>query len=386
VRRPTPLPPPVRRTDAPAADATFEDPRESEPRGVAADLRARFGGAWGRVTGDEAADRDPESDVASDLGPGPSDPNGLDAGRAGFGAGRAPEAEWPGLDGSDAGLPTGETASAGATAADAEAAGTEAPDAETPDRPLTARDVWAAARARRKALRAEVRRFTVRQRRRRMAWLIGIGAVVLTVLGTVAAAYSPLFAVRDIEVVGTSMLDQAQVTEALEGQLGTPLPLVDSSEVKAALVAFPLVESYTLEARPPHSLVVRIVERTPIGTVESASGFTLMDAAGVALATTEDRPDGYPVLNVSGGVHSKAFAAAGAVFRSLPDDLAKRVTKVSATTPNDVTLTLSDPKTTVVWGTSDDAAYKAVVLEAAMKAAPDRSRYDVSAPNAVVTR
>ena len=32
------------------------------------------------------------------------------------------------------------------------------------------RDVWRAARARRKALRAEVRRFTVRQRRRRMVW------------------------------------------------------------------------------------------------------------------------------------------------------------------------------------------------------------------------
>jgi hypothetical protein len=34
-------------------------------------------------------------------------------------------------------------------------------------------------------------------------------------------------------------------------------------------VKFPLVESYALEARPPHELVVRIVERTPIGSIQT---------------------------------------------------------------------------------------------------------------------
>ena len=39
--------------------------------------------------------------------------------------------------------------------------------------PVRLREVWAAARARRKALRAEVRRFTGRQRRKRLLWLGG---------------------------------------------------------------------------------------------------------------------------------------------------------------------------------------------------------------------
>ena len=79
-----------------------------------------------------------------------------------------------------------------------------APDAE-PDgrgRPVRLRDVWAAARARRKALRAEVRRFTGRQRRRRALWLGGAASVVLLVLATLGAAYSPLFAVEQIRIVG----------------------------------------------------------------------------------------------------------------------------------------------------------------------------------------
>lgn len=142
----------------------------------------------------------------------------------------------------------------------AESNGT-APDAAA-DRPLGVRDVWAAARARRRALRREVRRFTVRQRRRRYAWLGALAAVVLLGVGAVGAAYSPLFAVSKITVIGTQKLAPAAIEQALAGEMGTPLALVDSSAVKAALVSFPLVESYSIEARPPQELVVRIIERT----------------------------------------------------------------------------------------------------------------------------
>ena len=211
------------------------------------------------------------------------------------------------------------------------------------------RTVWSAARARRRALRAEVRRFTARQRRRRRLWA-GVGAaLVLLVLGTLGAAYSPLFAVERVSVIGTSALDADAVESALSGQVGTPLPLVDASVVKAQLVAFPLIESYTLEARPPHELIVRIVERTPIGAIEAAAGYTIVD-----------RDDTKPW----GGY----------------------VTAIAATTPNDVTLTLGGTGTTVVWGDAHESAMKALVLATTMKARPpaEVTSYDVSSPAAVV--
>lgn len=250
------------------------------------------------------------------------------------------------------------------------------------------RDVWAAARARRRALRAEVRRFTAGQRRRRMLWIGVAAALVLLVLGTLGAAYSPLFAVQRVQVVGTSGLDAGVVEEALSDQIGVPLPLVDSSAVKAALVQFPLVETYTLEARPPHDLVVRIVERTPIGALRSAAGYTLVDAAGVALSTTPDPPAGHPVIEVTGGIGSPAFEAIGTVFRALPEDIRTQVTGMTATTANDVTLALGASGTAVVWGNADDSQYKAVVLEAAMAARPPDGvyTYDVSSPGALVVR
>ena len=265
------------------------------------------------------------------------------------------------------------------------------PDAAAPvpdDAPLRLRDVWRAARARRKALRAEVRRFTVRQRRRRAAWLGALSAVVLLVLATLGAAYSPLFAVEQIRVVGTSQLDAAAVQDALGSQLGTPLPLVDESAVKAALIGFPLVETYALEARPPHELVVRIVERTPIGVVTTRAGYTVVDAAGVALSTTAAMPAGMPVLTITGGTDSAAFASAGLVMRALPESIRTQVTAVSASSPDDVTLTLGGTNTQVVWGSAEDSALKAVVLETTMRARPPASvtAYDVSSPRAVVVR
>ena len=209
---------------------------------------------------------------------------------------------------------------------------------------------------------------------------------MLVALGSVGAAYSPLFAVETITVAGAEQLDTAAVSDALSSQLGTPLPLVDESAIKAALVAFPLVESYTVEARPPHDLIVRVVERTPIGVIASPAGFTLVDAAGVALSTTQTPAPGRPVLEITGGTASDAFEAVGHVLRSLPDTIMSQVTAASATTPNDVTLTLGGTGTKIVWGNADESSNKSVALAAAMQSRPPDtvSRYDVSSPSAVV--
>lgn len=254
--------------------------------------------------------------------------------------------------------------------------------------PVGWRDVWRAARSRRKALRAEVRRFTVRQRRRRIVWLSAAASLVLVTIATVGAAYSPLFAVQQITVVGTSQLSATDVEAALDGQRGTPLAAIDASSIKAALVAFPLVESYTLEARPPHELVVRIVERTPIGVISGAAGYTLVDAAGVALSTSPTPPAGYPLIDATGGEDGVAFAAIGKTMRALPADLRAQVTKVEAKTADDVTLTLGGTNTRVVWGSAEESALKALVLQKLTATRPPDgvAVYDVSSPEVPVIR
>ncbi|WP_261167337.1 FtsQ-type POTRA domain-containing protein [Microbacterium sp. Marseille-Q6965] len=261
-------------------------------------------------------------------------------------------------------------------------------DGDPAERPIGWRELWRASRARRRALRAEIRRFTARTRRRRW-YAIGAGAALLLLVGgSVGAAYSPLFAVRDVIVVGAETLDEAAVETALAPQMGRPLPLVDHSEVRAALLGFPLIETYAIEARPPHDLVIRIVERTPVGVIQTEAGFTLVDAAGVALSTTAEQPPGQPLISVDAGPGSPSFAAVGQVLRSLPEDLHAQVSAATASTPQDVRLTLGATGTEVVWGTDEKSAMKALTLQQTMVARPPDgvAVYDVSSPEAVVVR
>ncbi|GAA2888641.1 FtsQ-type POTRA domain-containing protein [Microbacterium esteraromaticum] len=246
-------------------------------------------------------------------------------------------------------------------------------------------EVWRAARARRKALRAEIRRFTQRSRRRRFIVWGSVGAVVALVLGSVIAAYSPMFAVEKITVAGAKTIDPAVVQQSLSDQIGAPLALVDADEVKSALGGFPIIESYALEVRPPRELLVRIVERTPIGAIRDADGYAVVDAAGVVLSSSAQLPEGRPELEITGGIDSAAFRSAGLVMRSLPADLRATVTTVRATSGDDVTLRLADGKT-VVWGSEKDSVLKAAVLVRLIAASPESKAFDVSSPTVPVVR
>ncbi|NQX10646.1 FtsQ-type POTRA domain-containing protein [Microbacteriaceae bacterium VKM Ac-2855] len=248
---------------------------------------------------------------------------------------------------------------------------------------------WALARAarrRRRYERGEVRRFTKRSRHRRTVLLTIVGALLLLVLAVAVAAYSPLMSVRTIEVDGASRVDADDIRSALASEMGVPLTLVDRAEVGDALADFPLIQSYAVEASPPDTLLVRIIERTPVGVLENAGVFTLVDAAGVTIESGAAAPAGYPVITTpSGNWTGDAFAAVATVVRSLPGDLDGQVAAASATTANDVTLTLVSGAT-VVWGSADDSALKAVVLDDLMTATDPAgvAQYNVSSPSSAV--
>jgi cell division protein FtsQ len=260
--------------------------------------------------------------------------------------------------------------------------------------PTSAPDVRSAARllrrARRQRLRAEraeVRRFTKHVRRRRIAVL-----VTLAVIGSLAAvvalgAFSPLFALRTIEVQGASRVDPAQIVEGLSGELGRPLPLVSEDEVRDALAGFTYIERYTTESRPPDTLVVRIVERTPIALVADGAGFALVDSAGVTLESSPTRIQGAPVVDLQGAtVADVPFTAAAEVLVALPPELRAQVDTVTARTTDDVSLVLNGGQR-VVWGSADDSVRKARLLAALLRQEPSTvTEYDVSSPGVGIIR
>ncbi len=247
----------------------------------------------------------------------------------------------------------------------------------------------AAKRERTRYEREEVRRFTRRTRARRR---IVVGAVVVTaaLFSTVAVAvFSPAMALESIDVRGTHRLDAAQVSAAVADQLGTPLALVDVTKIEAALRAFPLVQSYSTQAVPPHTLVVTVVERTPVGVVADGSTFAVIDPAGIVVDSVATRPADLPLIDAGeASLGNRAFVSAVEVITALPASLRSRVDVITATTKDDVQFTLSGGSQSVRWGSADRSAYKARVF-AALVAAQKQSaniEYDVSSPDAAVVR
>lgn len=240
-----------------------------------------------------------------------------------------------------------------------------------------------AARDRRKAERAEVRRFTRRARNRRIA-LIAVAGVIVTLIGLVlTAVYSPILALREVRIEGTSRINAQEVQTALAGQMGTPLALLDSRAIEKQLASFPLIRSYSTQTIPPGTIVVSIVERQPVASVATPGGFALVDPAGIVLQESAEPIGGVPLIDLAGGtVDSPTFGAAVEVLLSLPPELLAQVQSVSAHTQDDVALVLAGVGQRVTWGAADDSAKKAALL-AALIAVTDPAQpgeFDVSAP------
>lgn len=271
-----------------------------------------------------------------------------------------------------------------------DAAGAEAAAAVTTGIPSDSRGakraLAAAARARRRYERQEVRRFTKRSRHRRIAWSVAGGAVALVTIGVVAGAYSPLMALREVRVEGAQRIPAADIVAAFDGELGTPLPMIARDAVHDALADFSLIETYSTETIPPGTLVVRVVERTPVGVIEAEGGLQLVDGAGVVIERPAEQPEGQPLITVEGGIGSDGFRAVAAVVRSLPADVRVQLVAARAGTSDDVELELAGGAT-VVWGGAGESSLKADVLAALMRAAPPDTvaTYDVSSPSSPVT-
>lgn len=216
-----------------------------------------------------------------------------------------------------------------------------------------------------------------------------LGTMLALMGGVTLVTLSPLMSLDTVVVAGTSRLDPVVVTASLDRHRGTPLALLDENGIRADLAAFPLIRSYSTEIIPPHTLVVRVVERAPVGIVERGSVVDLVDAAGVVVETSPQRPDGIPLIaNASSDPSSLAFRSVAAVLLALPDELRARVDQISATTRDDVTFSMTGSGHVVVWGSSERSEFKARVLASAL-ATTDQSaswEYDVSAPESLVVR
>jgi cell division protein FtsQ len=122
-----------------------------------------------------------------------------------------------------------------------------------------------------------------RVRRRRIA--LSAGALLLLTLWFVAPlALSRLdyFHVQTVQLEGARFLTPSAVVAAL-GADTTVSVFGDPGAFAARVEGMPLVARASVRRRLPGTLVVSIVERTPVALIATADGFRGVDSAGVRL-------------------------------------------------------------------------------------------------------
>jgi cell division protein FtsQ len=236
-------------------------------------------------------------------------------------------------------------------------------------------------------------------RRIRRRTLITLAAVLTVIAAVLAVAmFSPALALKTITLDGNRLASSETLQAALAPLRDRPLTQINQSQVEDLLAPVPQISSVSVEARPPSTLLVHIVEREPVALLKSDAGFVLVDPEGVQLATVTDQASAALPL-IDGGTAAtgqQTFRAITTVLAALPTSVRARLEHASASSPDAVELNLNDGKK-IIWGNAGDKELKAKVLESLLNApaptalpgkpAPAEIKvYDVSAPRHPVTR
>lgn len=250
-------------------------------------------------------------------------------------------------------------------------------------------------RPERELLAKERKRLSRKQKREKSPSKLGAFAIwtrafaifspVVLVLLVVATFFTPLLAIETIEVSGTERMKSETVAKSLQSLQGRPLTTISEAEVALLLADFALVETFTLQARPPHTLVVKIREREPILVLVRQGKNFLYDAAGVRIDQASGKVE-LPFLKFSGEPKGDPkYSAAVELLLSLPVSTYNQVFSLEVSDQLTSQLTLKTSNITVIWGDNKQALFKDEVLQSLLKTGLENSVVvDVSSPNAPV--
>ncbi len=227
------------------------------------------------------------------------------------------------------------------------------------------------------------------RRAKRIIASISVGSIAILLAIVAGATFSPALAIKEIYVTGTERIQPELISKALQGHIGTPLPLLDENAVAESLASFALIESFSATAVPPNGLQVKISERQAISVVAVKGERWLYDPAGVKVGQATGSEE-LPEIQISEEPrNSQRYRNAIEVLMALPEDLLHQVEFIEARSKDDVQMSLrTSREQRIIWGDSSDSVLKSKVLQALMAnhRKTQSVTFDVSSPNAPVVR
>lgn len=220
-----------------------------------------------------------------------------------------------------------------------------------------------------RSLDRQRRRKTLLKRIRYILFSVFAAAIVYIFL------FSPLFVVKSISVIGSYYATQSEIVSAADIELGLPLARLNSASVAERVLKRAEIKEVEVRRAWPNAIVLAVVERSPIAVTKAVQGWSYVAADGVVFGHSAKKPQQF--LSVT-ATRAETFAAAAKVAASLPDWLRERVVDVTGFSRDNVVIALND-QVEIMWGSADESAYKAKVLQALL--GQGAKFYNVSVPD-----
>lgn len=215
--------------------------------------------------------------------------------------------------------------------------------------------------------------------RRLRPW--GPVAVALAAIFFGIAWATPVFALKDVRVSGTSVLDPAEVAAAADAYRERSILRADLEAIAAEVASLPAVKSVDVSRSWPTGIRIEVTERDPYLAVPSGEEtFLMVDSEGVVFDEVAEIPAS--IWNVqldTPGPGDPATEETIAALQELPSDLADKVERVETPSAAAVTLYLEDGRT-VTWGDGSQSEEKSRVALRLLESGYEH--VDVSAPDA----
>ena len=128
--------------------------------------------------------------------------------------------------------------------------------------------------------------------KRNISRLLKFLAVAMVVGAAVWVLFSPWLSVGQVTATGIEASDAHVILAEERVTAGTPMFLINASDIESALLTDPWVAEASVDLDWPDGVVVEVVERVPTAWVRTGGGWTRRAIDGVAVPSKSEPGDG----------------------------------------------------------------------------------------------
>ncbi len=203
----------------------------------------------------------------------------------------------------------------------------------------------------------------------RKVWVISL--TILTLLALFGFIRSPVFSLRQIQVVGNREVSTAEIVQLANVGIGTNIFQISLGTVRNSVALQPLLQSVAVSRKLPGTLLIKVAERQAVAMIPAKDGFVKVDAQGVFIKRDDVWPrQALPIisgiqipaaLNLGQVVNSPSLLQALQILHSLPSSLYPQVGEISAVDRDSVNMYTRDGLE-IRLGEADQATEKFTIL------------------------